>query len=268
MRSGAIGRGARHERLIPNLPAFACIRYAGSRTSVTIALLRLLLAILLLAALLPLHAQTCASSPKMITASKLATALAPSKLPSAEAWQRATPIRFCADWQGLNPDPQRQTEVRVLWSDAALYVQFRASYRELYTYPGGPQRRDHLWDRDVAEVFLQPPHQSGRTYTEIEVSPNGDWIDLAIANGEHSDLHCAMNSHVRVDEKSKLWTAEVALPMPCLAPHFDAKQPWRLNFFRIEGPEPRRFYSSWQPTNTPQPNFHVPDVFATMSFEE
>jgi alpha-galactosidase len=230
--------------------------------------LKLLLAILILSAAAPLRAQSCATAQTMIIASKFRSSVNSSDLPTAEAWHSAEPVRFCADWQGRNADPQRQTEVRVLWSPEALYIQFRANYRELYTYAGGPVRRDYLWDRDVVETFLQPPHQSGRTYAEIEVSPNGDWIDLAITNGERSDLKCTVKSHVDVDPSQKIWTAAVALPMQCLTMNFDPKRAWRVNFFRIEGPEPNRFYSSWQPTNTPQPNFHVPAAFAQLKFAE
>jgi alpha-galactosidase len=188
--------------------------------------------------------------------------------PTAEDWAAAQPVRFCADWQGRNSDPQRQTEVRVLWSPFTLYLRFVAHYRELYTYPGGPQRRDQLWDRDVAEVFLQASDQSDHVYSEIEVSPNGDWIDLAIANRQGSDLQSGMKSHVAVDSTKKVWTADVAIPIKSLTAHFDPKQSWRVNFFRIEAPEPNRFYSSWQPTNTPQPNFHVPEAFVPLHFEQ
>jgi alpha-galactosidase len=231
-------------------------------------LLKAFLIFALLIYFTPSHAQTCASTTKMITAARLHSPLDSTGLPDANAWQSATSTTFCTDWQGHNPDPQRQTEVRLLWSPEALFIRFHANYRDLYVYPGGPQRRDHLWDRDVAETFLQPPHQSGHIYSEIEVAPNGDWIDLAIANGNHADLHCTMKPRVAINREHKTWTADLALPMKCLAPHFDPKQNWRANFFRIEGPEPNRFYSSWQPTNTPQPNFHVPDVFATLNFAQ
>ena len=228
--------------------------------------MKLLIAYLLLCA--ALHAQNCGTNDRMITAAKLRTTLDLDGLPQPGAWQSANPIRFCADWQGHNADPQRQTEVRVLYSRDTLYFQFRANYRALYVYPGGPQRRDELWNRDVAEVFLQPDHQSGRTYAEIEVSPNGDWIDLAITNGARSDLESKLKSRVTVHEAEKLWTAEIAIPMTSITKSFDPKRPWRANFFRVEAPEPNRFYSSWQATNTPQPNFHVPEVFATLKFEQ
>src|SRR5438876_4290313 len=39
-------------------------------------------------------------------------------------WQNAAPVIFCADSQGKNPDEQRQTQVRVLWSSQTLYLRF------------------------------------------------------------------------------------------------------------------------------------------------
>jgi hypothetical protein len=74
-----------------------------------------------------------------------------------------------------------------------------------------------------------------------------------------------MKSRVHVDEKQKIWTAEIALPMRNLAPNFNPTE-WRVNFFRVEGPTEPRFYSSWQPTNTPKPSFHVPEAFAKLGF--
>jgi alpha-galactosidase len=231
-------------------------------------LLKLIALILLGCVVTPLPAQECATQ-TMIVATKLRTPLDAAGFPTQAAWSNAAaPVTFCADWQGRNPDPQRQTEVRMLWSAHALYLQFRARYRTLYTYPGGPQRRDQLWDRDVAEVFLQNDAQSDRNYSEIETSPNGDWIDLAISAAGHTDLQSGMHARVTVDAAAKIWTAEVALPMQALTASFDPKRPWRVNFFRVEGPEPNRFYSSWKPTNTERPNFHVPEAFGTLKFSD
>ena len=47
---------------------------------------------------------------------------------------------------------------------------------------------------------------------------------------------------------------------------FDPSKVWRVNFFRVEGPSEPRFYASWQPTKTPVPQFHVPEVFGKLVF--
>ena len=188
--------------------------------------------------------------------------------PAAEAWEEAPPIAFEADWQGKNPDPQRGTEVRLLWSDDTLFLRFRCRYRTLTTFADSDAdgRRNELWNRDVAEVFLQPDPTVPRRYWEFEISPNGKWIDLDIAPGRKGNPSSGMRSRVGLDEARRVWTAEIALPIRSLTPAFDPSAVWRVNFFRVEGPEEPRFYSSWRATHAPQPNFHVPEAFGRLIF--
>ena len=187
--------------------------------------------------------------------------------PAAE-WQQAKPVSFCQDWQGKNPAPERLTEVRVLWSRQTLFLRFECRYRELHVFPDSDSngRRDQLWDRDVAEAFLQPDPSRPTEYKEFEVSPNGFWIDLDISPGQKPDLKSGMQRSVVLDEKTRTWTAELAIPMKALTSRFDPEAVWRVNFYRVEGKVEPRGYYAWQPTSTPQPNFHVPSAFGRMRF--
>lgn len=188
--------------------------------------------------------------------------------PNASSWEQSAPVHFNADWQGKNADPQRETEVRLLWTPEWFFVQFRAKFRAITVFPdaepGG--RRDQLWDRDVAEVFLQPDPSHLRRYKEFEVSPNGYWIDLDIAPGKKRDLNSGLQRRVVLNEGAKTWVAELALPMKCLVERFDPTAAWRVNFYRVEGAVEPRFYSAWRPTRTAAPNFHVPEAFGELVF--
>jgi alpha-galactosidase len=189
---------------------------------------------------------------------------------SAQAWALAQPLRFASDWRGENEDVARETEVRLLWTNENLYLRFRCNYRTLTIYEDSDAdgRRDQLWDRDVAEVFLQTDTSQPCRYWEFEISPNGMWIDLEISPEGKRDPRSGMKSHVIVTESEKLWTAQLALPMHTLVKVFDPSEEWRANFFRVEGATEPRFYSSWRPTRTPQPNFHVPEAFGTFRFQK
>lgn len=191
--------------------------------------------------------------------------------PAAEAWDGAALVVFSADWQGKNADTGRATEVRLLWTPSTLYLRFVARYKVITVFPDADAngRRDKLWDRDVAEVFLQPEPSASRRYKEFEVSPNGLWIDLDIdldAKGDLKDLQSGLRRRVKIDEQAKTWTAEVSIPMKSLVAQFDAKATWRANFYRIEGDSESRFYSAWRATNTEKPNFHVPERFGYLKF--
>jgi alpha-galactosidase len=191
------------------------------------------------------------------------------RFPAEVAWQAAPPLRFSADWQGLHADAKRETEVRVLWTPENLYLGFWARYRSITVFPDADARgrRDHLWERDVCEVFLQSdPAHTG--YKEFEVAPNGFWIDLDIAPGEKRDLQSGLRRRVKIDEAARLWRAVLDLPMKSLTERFDDGATWRVNFFRVEGVAEPRFYSAWQPTRTAQPNFHVPEAFGKLIFRE
>ena len=157
-----------------------------------------------------------------------------------------------------------------------LYLRFACRYHNLFVFEDSDAsgRRDHLWDRDVAEAFLQPdppanvPQESRRRYyKEFEVAPNGMWIDLDISPAGLDDLKSGLTRSVNVDAERKIWTAELAIPMPAIARNFDPRKEWRANFYRVEGMIEPRKYMAWQPTHTPQPNFHVPEKFGRLVFK-
>lgn len=156
--------------------------------------------------------------------------------------------------------------MRLLWTRESLFVRFQCRYRQIYTYEGAAQRRDRLWLRDVAEIFIRTGEEDPRRYKEFEISPNGDFLDLDIGPGRKTILFCDIRCRAAVDSAAHVWTGEMAVPMGCLTPKFDPRKIWALNLFRIEGKEPERFYSAWRATHTPQPNFHVPEAFGKLLF--
>jgi len=212
--------------------------------------------------------QPCSSGAGTVTATRLAHEISLDAQHPAPEWKAASPVTFCADWQGLHSDPGRQTEVRVLWTPQTLYLRFECRYRELFVFEDSEAngRRDHLWDRDVAETFLQPDASRPRYYREFEVSPNGMWIDLDIFPEGLRDLKSGLARSVWLDREGHRWTAELAIPMKALTERFDPTAVWRANFYRVEGPQEPRFYSAWRATGTPEPNFHVPAAFGKLRF--
>ena len=203
-----------------------------------------------------------------ITAARVVHEISLDAQHMAPEWQAAEAVSFWQDWQGKNADPERQTSVRVLWTPRTLYLRFECRYRELFVFEDSDAngRRDQLWDRDVAEAFLQPDPSRPRYYREFEISPNGMWIDLDISPEGLRNLESGMERSVWLDRAHHTWSAELAIPMRALTAHFDSAAEWRVNFFRVEGPREPRFYSAWRATHTPAPNFHVPEAFGRLRF--
>jgi alpha-galactosidase len=188
--------------------------------------------------------------------------------PKAASWERAASLQFDRNWRGEDADPGRATEVRVLWNKDSLFLRFQCRYRELFLFSDARADgwRDQLWDRDVAEAFLQPDSSDPLVYKELEISPNGFWIDLNISHGEREEMRSGLRRRVVQDGKASTWTAELAVPMRSLTPAFDPQKSWRVNFYRVEGAKEPRFYSAWSPTLSARPNFHVPAAFGHLVF--
>ena len=211
-------------------------------------------------------AADCGQVTNQIIAGQVRHPLDAQAFPSDDDWSRTQPVIFCANWRAEQVDPQRETEVRMLWSSQSLYLRFEAHYRDIYIYPESNQLREKLFLRDVAEVFLQPNNNEGKHYKEFEISPNGDWLDLDIAPTGGLNLMCDVKTKAAISSEKHIWVAELVIPMKCLTRNFDRNTDWRLNLFRIEGKEHDRFYSAWRPTRTERPDFHVPEVFGTLKF--
>jgi hypothetical protein len=216
------------------------------------------------------HGKTieCTSEKDTITAARIGREIALDARHPAAEWKSSEEVTFCADWQGKNPDPERQTSVRVLWTPQTLYLRFECRYRELFLFDDSDAngRRDQLWDRDVAEAFLQPDPSRARYYREFEVSPNGMWVDLDIFPEGRRDLGSGLQRSVWLDREHRAWCAELGIPMRALTANFDPTAEWRVNFFRVEGSREPRFYAAWRATHTPEPNFHVASAFGLLRF--
>ena len=160
--------------------------------------------------------------------------------------------------------------MRLLWTPGTLFLRFQANYRDLNLYPDSREDgwRDKLWDRDVAEAFLQPDSTDPFKYKEFEVAPNGFWIDLDVSHGAIQELRSKLRRRVLQNASARTWIAELAIPMSSLTPSFDPHHPWRANFYRIEGQTEPRFYSAWSPTFSPKPSFHVPAAFGKLVFQD
>jgi alpha-galactosidase len=204
------------------------------------------------------------------TALRLDSTLDDTGFPEASAWQQAPASKFDWDWQGKNRDNARETEVRILWTSDFLFFRFQAKYRTINVFSDARADgwRDKLWDRDVAEVFLQPDWSDPFRYQEFEVSPNGFWIDLNISHGKLAEMKSGLRRRVHQDAQTRTWIAELCIPLKSLQPNFDPAREWRVNFFRVEGENEPRFYSAWSPTNSPKPNFHVPAAFGKLAFRD
>ena len=189
------------------------------------------------------------------------------------AWNNAQPVQIDRYWSGDPAPAGRTAEARILWSSQALHIRFVCNQAGPLVVSASPQTATKtmgLWDRDVCEIFIAPDEHVVERYLEFEAAPTGEWLDLAIhwtPEKRESDweFHSHMTTAAHVD-RDRI-TIAMRIPWNHWIHEPQTGERWRVNLFRCVGSDPDRGYLAWQPTRTPKPNFHVPQVFGRLVFK-
>jgi len=209
-----------------------------------------------------------------ITAKFLAKDFVPDGDLNKKVWQRAVWVRFDHDISGRKTFPDAETRVASLWTATHVYFAFWCRYTSLNVYEGEDPAKERweLWNRDVAEVFVNPEPARVNHYYEFEVAPNNQWIDLEIDKDKDPFNDAAWDSQfqhaTRVDAKHHVWTCEMRIPVSSMnVREMRRNTEWRINFYRADGPgdDSERRFMSWSPIPEGQ-SFHVPTRFGIIRF--
>jgi len=222
----------------------------------------------------PMTNQSAYSSSVKITAKRSVDDFKPDGNLAKKIWQEAEWAEFDHDMSGKRRFPEALTRVAAAWSEAHVYFAFRCKYTALNIYEGEDPAKERweLWNRDVAEVFINPEPARVNHYYEFEVAPNNQWIDLEIDKEKTPFNNAKWDSHfehaTRIDEKTRVWTCEMRIPLASMgvaAVHGGVE--WRLNFFRAdgEGEDTKRRFLAWSMIPEGQ-SFHVPTRFGVIQF--
>ncbi|MCL5097831.1 MAG: amidohydrolase family protein [Candidatus Omnitrophica bacterium] len=190
-------------------------------------------------------------------------------------WQTAEPVRIECQTTDYAARPELETKVRLLWSHAYLYLAYECPYTRLTVFepPQFNQKRYNmeqpgasLWDRDVVEAFIRSDPSSPNHYTEYQVAPTNERLDLAL-NLPNRDFAwtSGFESAVKVDDQARVWTCEWRIPMQALSetrPETGTR--WRINLFRAD--RANKALLAWSPTMNG--NFHTPEKFGILEFVE
>ncbi len=193
-------------------------------------------------------------------------------------WTRARPVQITRRWSGEDASPSQHAEARLLWSEDSLIVRFTCRQTGAPIVSANPQldrKTIGVWDRDVCEIFLAPNPKTPHRYYEFEAAPNGEWVDLEISmepagRETNWEFRSGMTTAARLVDEQLTITVRIPWRIPGESgdsiPKPGSGDVWRVNLFRCVGTGNER-YLAWQPTHTPEPNYHVPEVFGWLIFE-
>ena len=183
------------------------------------------------------------------------------------AWEGAAYARIDYGIRDGVARPELSTGTRVLWSEKYLYLGYSAPFEKLTTFEparvDGEEERIGLWERDVVEAFIGTDPENVKRYTEYEVAPTGEKLDLTLPAKDFA-WSSDFAAKVHVNEEAKVWTTEMRIPLAALAPSVPVigETVWRLNLYR--GCTAEGAFLGWAPTATG--SAHTPERFGFLEF--
>jgi hypothetical protein len=213
-----------------------------------------------------------ADDPRVFVSRRIAGDFALTADPASAAWKGVAVVVADRDRQG-QPVPGHRTEIRSRWTPENLYFLFTCPYEQLNLKPGPTTAAEtnKLWEWDVAEVFIGTDFEKIKRYTEFQVSPQGEWVDLHIDRGTQPATHdvawsSGFEVKARIDAEKRVWYGEMRIPMKAIdeRPAQDGRE-MRINLYRIQGKAPRA-HVNWQPVKNE--TFHTPEAFGTLRLQD
>ena len=145
------------------------------------------------------------------------------RAPSAGSFVQAEPVE--------GAEPERSTEVRVLYDDEALYVGARM-HDDPSAVADQLVRRDGLGQYDHFEVLLDPNRDGQRGYL-FRVGASGVELDAYVFRDVRMDLDWDAVWRSAVHRDSAGWSAEMRIPLSQIRYESrDTAQAWGVNFER------------------------------------
>ena len=193
-------------------------------------------------------------------------------------WSSAKRVRFDEAAFTRKKYPKAETMVASRWTADYLYLAFWCRYQTLNIYQDEDPAAERwgLWEKDVAEAFINPQPDNPSHYYEFEIAPTNQWIDLEIDLDRNPFNNSKWNSGfehaTRINSGSHIWTAEMRIPVRSMnVERIRPNAEWKLNFYRCDGSglESARRELSWSPVPRQIPVlFHQPASFGTIRFTD
>ena len=169
------------------------------------------------------------------------------------------------------PDAGVRATAQFCHDAESLYVRLRAAEEDIraeYTAPLSPVHRD-----SCLEFFFMP--EGGDRYFNFEINPNG-CLHIGFGHGRHDSTvlyrrDAAELFAIRTQRTPDGWEAAYRIPLAFLRlfyPEFLFEGVLRANVYKCGDDTPHPHYLAWNPVLTETPDFHRPEYFGKMVFDE
>jgi hypothetical protein len=197
-------------------------------------------------------------------------------------WEKVKLIRI-ENRMGEEPRFRPVTEAKMLYDATSVYVIFRVHDKfvksTVTTYNG------HVSGDSCVEFFFSPNSAEPGHYFNLEVNAGGTPLIFFITNPrtkftklsdtQIDQIEIAHSLPKVVDPEiadEVMWTIEYRIPLGMLKQFTNVTMPkpgvtWRANFYKTGSSTSNPHYYTWSPVSNPEPNFHLPAYFGTLTFD-
>jgi hypothetical protein len=165
-------------------------------------------------------------------------------------------LRTLSTWDHQPALPSEIADVWLTIDEQGVRVRMDAPFAGDPVPPAPPGRLHGLWEFEVVELMIAGADDH---YVELECGPAGHWLFLQLA-GVRNIVNAQAPIECSTRHSGDRWSASVWLPNALLP-----SPPWRVNAFAIHGQGSARRYLAWRPAGGDRPDFHVLDVFESVT---
>jgi len=197
-------------------------------------------------------------------------------------WEKVKAVKI-ENRMGEEPRFRPITEAKMVYDANNVYVIFRVHDKfvksTVTTFNG------HVSGDSCVEFFFSPNSEETGHYFNLEVNAGGTPLIFFVTKPrkEYTRLPDALIEEIEIahslpavvnpeitDEVT--WTIECRVPLTILKQFTNVTMPksgvtWRANFYKTGSDTSNPHYYTWSPVSYPEPNFHLPAYFGTLTFE-
>ncbi len=162
-------------------------------------------------------------------------------------------------------------QAQICWDENALYLRMEAVEPHIRAEENGPLAM--VCEDSCLEFFFRPTEQM--KYFNIEINPNKAMF-MGIATGRTmlfrllcSEMKEQMN--IQVEMTGKGWVLSYQIPFSLIRfffPEFKAEEGGKIygNAYKCGDRTVKEHYMVWNPIQSEEPDFHLPEQFGTLIF--
>ncbi len=198
-------------------------------------------------------------------------------------WSRIEPIQI-KQFMGDKPEHFPFTQAKVAYDNTAIYVIFRVEDKYVKAVAGKNQGPVYL--DSCVEFFFSPEDGIKEGYFNLEMNCGGNMLfhhqmeprtkQTLLSEDHIAQVEVATTLPEIVDPEiveDTTWVVEYRIPFSVLSHYHSFSNPeagsvWRANFYKCADKTSHPHWLTWSPIDFPTPNFHVPEYFGVLEFQE